>query len=462
MLNRLKTIIKNNNGVIGCYGIERETLRVDEKGVLSTKPHPENLGDKFKNPFITTDFSESQIEIITPAFSNIMDTYNFVNLLYDTVAVNIGEELLWPQSMPSIIQEEIPVADFGDEEGGIAATRYRERLMKKYGGKKQLISGVHFNFSFDENIIKGLYEKVKEQEDYKTFKNNLYLKVTRNYLKYRWLLIYLLGSTSTIHESFKDSCECTRCFKEIAAESYAHEGGISIRNGECGYRNLVPLNPDYSSVEGYVKSLKAFVKEGLIDSHKELYSQIRLKPADAKNFFQSLLNDGIKYLEYRTIDVNPFVRGGVALVDLKFLESFNLYLLLKEEVEYEKWQEEALENQELIAKFGKRNVRLKRNGEYVLKAQWAMEILEETKAISKELSLNNEEALNVMIERVQDVNKTYAHLIEERVKNKGFVGADLTLAELYKEEAIKASDKDYYINNQKISSSDILKGKNIF
>ena len=38
----------------------------------------------------------------------------------------------------------------------------------------------------------------------------------------------------------------------------------------------------------------------LIESHKELYSQVRLKPSDTKNFIESLLNDGIKYLEYRS------------------------------------------------------------------------------------------------------------------------------------------------------------------
>ena len=29
---------------------------------------------------------------------------------------------------------------------------YREELAKKYGVKKQMISGVHFNFSFSDNF----------------------------------------------------------------------------------------------------------------------------------------------------------------------------------------------------------------------------------------------------------------------------------------------------------------------
>lgn len=462
MIHKLKNIIKSNNGIIGRCGIEREGLRVDKNGVLSMKPHPIELGDKFTNPYITTDFSESQIEIITPAFEKVEHTYDFVNLLFDTVALNIGDEYLWPQSMPSIIKNEIPVAEFGEADGAKAATEYREKLMEKYGGKKQLISGVHYNFSFDEKIIEGLYEETAKDEDYKTFKNNLYLKVTRNYLRYRWLLIYLLGSTSTIHESFIDSCKCTKCFGKIAEESYAHEGGISIRNGECGYRNLVDLHPDYTTVENYVNSLKKYIGEGLIESHKELYSQIRLKPKDIKDFLNSLLQDGIKYLEYRTIDVNPFERGGIALVDLQFLECFNLFLLLKEEKDFNTWQEEALENQDLIAKFGKRNIRLKKNGQYISKDDWACEILEETRKITKELSLEFDNALDTMIERVKDVNKTYAHQIEERVKNMGYVSANLSLAKIYKDEATRASRHSYTIDNSIISSQDIIDGIKLF
>ena len=33
---------------------------------MATTPHPGILGDKFKHPYITTDFSEALIELITP------------------------------------------------------------------------------------------------------------------------------------------------------------------------------------------------------------------------------------------------------------------------------------------------------------------------------------------------------------------------------------------------------------
>ena len=157
MLEKIKNLFISNEILKGNYGIERETLRVDNDGKLAMTLHSEEFGDKANNSYITTDFSESQIEVITPAFDNIEETYNFTRALYDIAAMEIGDEYLWPQSMPCIIPEDekIPVAKYSEDNK--ASEEYRENLLKKYGGKKQLISGIHYNFSFDENIIKRLY-----------------------------------------------------------------------------------------------------------------------------------------------------------------------------------------------------------------------------------------------------------------------------------------------------------------
>ena len=46
-------------------GIEKESLRVTPDGALATTPHPRALGSALTHPHITTDFSESQLELIT-------------------------------------------------------------------------------------------------------------------------------------------------------------------------------------------------------------------------------------------------------------------------------------------------------------------------------------------------------------------------------------------------------------
>jgi glutamate--cysteine ligase len=46
-------------------GVEKESLRVLTDGNLAHTPHPAALGSALTHPCITTDFSESQVELIT-------------------------------------------------------------------------------------------------------------------------------------------------------------------------------------------------------------------------------------------------------------------------------------------------------------------------------------------------------------------------------------------------------------
>ena len=207
MLNKIKKLFSSKEILNGNFGIERETLRIDENGYLAKTDHPEEFGDKAHNPYITTDFSESQIEVITPALADIKETYNFTRALYDIAAMEIGDEYLWPQSMPCIIPDDkdIPVAKFSNHSK--EAQEYREKLLLKYGGKKQLISGIHYNFSFDEDLLKELYFLLKPNIDFKNFKDDIYFKIGRNLLKYKWLLIYLTGASPVFHKSYKGACK---------------------------------------------------------------------------------------------------------------------------------------------------------------------------------------------------------------------------------------------------------------
>ena len=435
MLNKIKKLFSSKEILSGNFGIERETLRLDENGYLAKSDHPEEFGDKAHNPYITTDFSESQIEVITPALPDVKEAYNFTRALYDIVAMEIGDEYLWPESMPCIIPDDkdIPVAKFADHSK--ESQEYREKLLLKYGGKKQLISGIHYNFSFNESIIEKLYEDSEKNLSYKEFKNSIYLKVARNYLRFRWLIVYLLGAAPVVHESFVDSCKCP--LKKVSNNEYSSLGAISHRNGKCGYKNKVDLFPSYNSVNEYIESIDGYIKDEIIESHKELYSQVRLKPSNTKNFKESLLNEGIKYLEYRTIDINPFEKGGISLADLRFLQVFNIYLLTKEESEFENWQEEALENQQLIAVHGIDNIELKHDGKCINRIDFGLEILNEIKSINNELNLGFEDVIKNMIAKVKDSKLTYAYKITEKIKEEGYIDTFLNLAKMYKESAYK-------------------------
>ena len=455
MINKLKELTKNEKLILSC-GIEREMLRVDSKGRLSQKDHPPVFGNKLKNPYITTDFAESQIELVTPAFKKAEDAYNFTNILYDIVSMEEGEELLWPQSMPNIIKEEdIRIAEYDDSEDGIEARDYREELMERYGGKKQLISGIHYNCSFDEGFIEKLYKLEETKTSYKDFKNRIYLKMIRNYLRYRWLVIYLLGATPIIHESYKSECKIE--LEEISEGVYTNKKAISFRNGHCGYRNKIDIFPDYTSIENYLKSVRKFIDQGYIRDHKEIYNPIRLKPIDKKNFDESILKDGIKYLEYRGIDINPFEKGGISLVDLYFLQIFNIYLLIKDESDYESWQIEALENHDKISDYGLDEIILIKDGKKIPKTQWALEVLEEITHVNKELSLDMGDVLEEMKDRIVDYKNTYAYKIIQLIKKEGYNKGHLNIAKKYKAESYKNRFKLEGFEDLELSTQILIK-----
>mgnify|MGYP005707823407 FL=1 len=88
-------------------GIEKEFFRVNEKGYISNRPHPKTLGSALTNKYITTDFAEAQLELVTPEFEDIDDLYNFLYSIHSFVAKNIdSDEMLWPFSMPPKIRDE--------------------------------------------------------------------------------------------------------------------------------------------------------------------------------------------------------------------------------------------------------------------------------------------------------------------------------------------------------------------
>ena len=52
-------------------GVEKESLRSQSDGKLALTPHPTALGSALTHPHITTDFSESQLELITGVHASV-------------------------------------------------------------------------------------------------------------------------------------------------------------------------------------------------------------------------------------------------------------------------------------------------------------------------------------------------------------------------------------------------------
>ena len=422
----------------GSFGIEWESLRAKEDGKLSLTPHPAIFGDKLTNPVITTDFSESQIEIITPTFDTIDEAYDTFSLLADLVNASLpDDEYLWFQSIPCILPywDRIPIAQYSED--GVDNQKYREDLAKKYGVKKQMISGVHFNFSFSDNFLKKLYSLEKSNATFREFKNDIYLKIARNYLRYCWLIIYLTGCSIGSHQTFSHDCIHLMDARDDYG-SYYSTRGPSFRNASCGYKNLKDLYPSYDSVEDFTGDINRFIADGDLSEAKELYTQIRLKPKNPKDLLNSLNDDGIEYIEIRTLDINPFYKCGLVKKDMACLHLFLIYMLIKEESDYEFWQKEAKINEENTAERAyDDSMRLLKDGKEVSIGQWASEIVDDMYEMCDALGINEFDTLNMMYERISNPDSTYGKKLLRLIRKRGYINAHMELSKNNKQISIE-------------------------
>ena len=89
-------MIKSQHLFSGAFGIERETLRIDQSGHLSKTPHP------FDCEHITRDFCENQIELVTPVCESIDKAVSSLEELdrYTREILEQNDETLWLYSNP--------------------------------------------------------------------------------------------------------------------------------------------------------------------------------------------------------------------------------------------------------------------------------------------------------------------------------------------------------------------------
>lgn len=311
------SLLKGNIWLEGLFGLEKENLRVDHTGNLALTPHPTVFGNKLKHPYVTTDFSESQVEMITPPLPDISQAIGFLETIQDIVSLELTNEYLWPQSIPPILpaDQQIPIAQYGED--GKEAREYREFLAAKYGLKNMLFSGIHFNFSYSEKLLELLYLRANPSVSFDDFKDEVYLKTTRQMLRLRWLYILLYGNSPIADPSFELQCKMA---------PYSIDSNIvalSIRNSCYGYQNFDNLFPDYSSVPHFKESVAQMIRDRKLIAAKELYSPVRPK------FLRN--PDHISYLEFRFIDIDPLTKAGISSEALRFLHALALYGLLTDE-----------------------------------------------------------------------------------------------------------------------------------
>ncbi|MHC5373990.1 bifunctional glutamate--cysteine ligase GshA/glutathione synthetase GshB [Enterococcus sp. LJL120] len=297
------------------FGLEKESQRVTLEGELAQTDHPSVLGCRSFHPYIQTDFSETQLELITGVKETETEVLRELAAIHDVALRSMNDnEMMWPLSMPPRLPEkdgEIQIAKLARFEDVL----YRRYLARAYGKRKQMVSGIHFNFEYAPELVTSLYEMQNECSSPEEFKTKLYMKVARNFLRYRWLLTYLFGAAPLSEANY---------FTDEAPQ----EPMRSLRNSRFGYTNHADVQVSYSSLENYLADIAEMVNSGKLSEEKEFYAPIRLRGGKKMS---ELPKKGIRYVELRNIDLNPFERIGISHDQVRFIHYFMLFLLWTEE-----------------------------------------------------------------------------------------------------------------------------------
>ena len=336
-------------------GIEKEGLRVRPDGTLASTPHPAGLGSALTHPNITTDFSESQLELITGAHRTVEGLLQELTELHQFVYRHIGDELVWGASMPCRLPEEeqIPLGRYGRSNIGRLKTVYRQGLSHRYGRRMQTISGIHYNFSLPGQAWALLREVAASPVPVERFQDAGYFALIRNFRRHSWLLLLLLGASPAVCGSF------------VAGHSHGLWGwdtgtyfapfGTSLRMGRLGYQSdaQAALAVSFNCLGDYAQTLHRALTEtypayeaiGLRDG--ELYKQLATTLLQIENEFYGTIRPkrriepgerplralglrGVEYVEVRLVDIDPFQPAGIDLPQMRLLDVFLLHCLLSD------------------------------------------------------------------------------------------------------------------------------------
>ena len=393
-------------------GIEKESLRVDNKGNLSLNAHPIGLGSSLTHPNITTDFSEAQLELITHTHSTIESCLDELFKIHQYVYKNIGEELLWCSSMPCSLPTTglIPLGNYGKSHVGLAKTVYRQGLAHRYGARMQMISGVHYNFSIGALGWEVLTKNSGNRESVKDFINHRYFSLIRNFQREAWLLLYLFGASPAVCNTF--SCDRAQSLRELSPNNSYLPSATSLRMGPLGYQSDVQssIAVSYNTLETYTQSLKKALTDpyppygligirdensyyqlstSLLQIENEFYSTIRPKRRirSGERALKALNSRGVEYIEIRALDLDPFSPIGISDQTIRFLDVFLLNCLLSESRADS--PQEILSNhhnQHIVAEYGRDpDIRLSRKMQTLSVEAWGLEIVDRCMPIADAL-----------------------------------------------------------------------------
>jgi len=336
-------------------GLEKESLRVNSHGEIVNTLHPKGLGSSLTHPLITTDFSESLLEFITPPTEDLDKPFEMLDEIHRYVYHILQDEMLWASSMPCKLPKEgeIPIAVYGSSNLGVLKNIYRRGLGYRYGRTMQTIAGIHYNFSLSETFWEHYHQLNQSTLPLQVFVTEQYLGIIRNAYRFAWLLPLLFGASPAVSGCFFKGQQ--PALEKWGEETLMGPYATSLRLSDLGYQNKIQstINISYNSMDEFLGTMQKAVhtpvpeyskigikKDGqyrqLSDSFLQLedehYAMIRPKrvAGEDERMLAALMRDGIEYIEVRALDINPFIPIGIDKETAHILDVFLLTCLLLE------------------------------------------------------------------------------------------------------------------------------------
>ena len=203
-------------------------------GQLALTPHPARLGSALTNEHVTTDYSESLLELITGTHRDVDALLGELSDTHRHVYSVLGQELIWNQSMPATLpgEADIPIAWYGTSNTGMLKHVYRRGLAERYGKTMQCIAGVHYNYSLADGLWDVLDTEPGTTQDRRS---RGYIGLIRNFTRYSWLLMYLFGAAPALARDFLRGHE--HPLQSLGDHTLYLPHATSLRMSDLGYQN---------------------------------------------------------------------------------------------------------------------------------------------------------------------------------------------------------------------------------
>ncbi len=383
-------------------GVEKESLRTRADGSLALTPHPRALGSALTHPHITTDFSESQLELITGVHPTPESCVEELAHIHQVVYRHIGDEMLWCASMPCTLPAEadIPLGQYGASNLGRMKTVYRMGLSYRYGRRMQTISGIHYNFS----VPPALWATLGMAP------NDGYFALIRNFRRHSWLLLYLFGASPAVCSTFVEGR--VHKLEELHPGTMYLPHATSLRMGPLGYQSDAQalISASYNGMNTYASSLynaltRSYppyeaigIRDGdgyrqlattLLQIENEFYGTVRPKRRIRRGErpLHALSERGVEYIEVRLMDLDPEAPVGITADTMRFLDAFLLHSLLTESPFDTPEENRAIgRNQHRVAAYGREpGLRLDRYGSETSLQEWGRYIVDGCEPLAQAL-----------------------------------------------------------------------------